>query len=78
MSIQIVCTLGTKICDFIHNHVCHIKNCPRKEIEGGYIFLYLLLSRNNLTIIPIIFYGTVLSRCTVSINAIGKQDMLGY
>ena len=50
---------------------------PCQEVEYGYIFVNIF-AKKNLTITPILFYGTLLSRHTVDIEPTKKPIILGY
>ena len=67
----------TKICDAIKNYVHHGKNHLRQEVKDAYIFLNYFVN-NNMTIRPIIFYGAILIRVTVTIDPTGKPIILVY
>ena len=61
----------------IKNYAHQGKTHLRQEVEDGYIF-YKYYCKKQLTILPIIFYVTLINRSTVIIEPTGKPIILEY
>ena len=72
-----VCNLCAKIFESIKNYIHHDKHKLCQEVEDGYNIVNIFV-KQNLTIRPIMFYGAVLNRNTVTIGPTDKQNVLGY